>query len=103
MDATTTNATNCADRLTEPERLQLHNILLERQALYSRLETLTMQFLRSQEARALQDRIDELTERANTETERLFINHGVNPQTHQLDVKQGIFVARTAQRTDHVD
>lgn len=98
----TTAASVRPERLAELERLHLHNLLLERQVLYGKLETLTLQFLRTQAPKVLQDRIDDITQRINAETERVFSRHGVDPQTHQLDVNHGFFVARDAQRTDHV-
>jgi len=82
-------------RLPDVDRLVLHNLVLQHQALQGQLNVLMLQFLRTAEPRALQDRIDVLTEQIRATTEKLYAAHGIDPATHQLNVERGTFVSRS--------
>lgn len=82
-------------RLPEIDRLLLHNLVLQHQAVQGQLNVLMLQFLRTAEPRALQDRIDALAEQIRAATEKLYATHGIDPTTHQLNVDRGVFVTRS--------
>jgi len=81
-------------QLSDVDRLQLHNLLLQQQTLRAQLNLLTVQFLQTPEPRALNDRINELTTRINATTEQVFAAHQIDPKMHSLDVERGVFVPR---------
>jgi hypothetical protein len=81
--------------LPDIDRLLLHNLVLQHQALQGQLNVLMLQFLRTAEPRALQDRIDALAEQIRASTEKLYAAHGIDPTTHQLNVERGTFVSRS--------
>ena len=93
-DAANTATVSSAPALSELERARLINLELQLKLRRTQLEVLTLQFYETPQARALKDDIERLTAQINAAAADLFHAKGVDPDSFQLDVERGAFVAR---------
>jgi hypothetical protein len=82
-------------KVPELERLRLHNLFLQQQVCREQLNILTLQFLQTAQARAIQERIDVITRQINEMAERLFAEAHLDALFYQLNVQEGTFIERS--------
>ena len=93
LDAVTDKTTFPA--VPELDRLRLQNLFLQQQVCREQLNVLTLQFLQTPQLKALQERIDEMTQQINALAAKLFADAKVDAQQYQFNLEDGTFVARS--------
>lgn len=87
-------AENTGFRLSEVERLILHNLVLRQQQLSLRLRVLTLEYLQTSEPRSIQVQLDDLTQQLSTVAEKAFAERDLDRQLYQLNIERGFFERR---------
>ncbi len=83
-----------SQKLSEAERLKLHNLFLQRQLQQEQLNNLTLRFLQTEQPKSIQEKIDALGKEINAGVEQACRQVGLNTDEYQINIDDGTFVRR---------
>lgn len=84
-------------KISETDRLKLHNLILQRQLHQEKLNVLIVQFLRSGEARLLNDKIEQFSCEIENFAAQIYVDAGVDPAVCEINLESGIFEPKAHQ------